>query len=296
MSNNNLREYHRLFDRWIGHHNWQDYDTQKAFYPSYEQFMEWWDHIDFRVYNLKDNHIQVSWSIAKHKGFKKKDINTDYLLELRDAKWFDLYRKVQNSDQYTLDSTIKTMISLAQHGPLAKCNLRSNGKYNINKGAKLSWACWLLDIECPMVVALPKGEADTIKELQGLKYKTIEQPYQLRDVYSEPSRAVLLPLTYGEGLPNIDCWTIHPGWVSYKDYGHTEFPDLDWDKFFRLLWDWARPYEPDFFTMWHNESKQQRLIPVFPCEHNEWVEFWKLCANKDLIIERPANRIPKHVF
>jgi len=280
MSDLNLYQWHRLFDRWQGHHRWQNYDTMKAIYPTFEEFKSWFNEIDFRLYTVKDTRFMVEWGVGLHKTIGKQKKN----LYLRNGKWFKLYERVSQKDQWTLDGTIKVMISLLQHGPLARCNLRIDGKPNINKGAKLAWACWLLNLDCPLVVAHPEHEVP--KLLKNFNYKTIKTISELQDVYPEPSRAVLLPRIHQQGSHNIDCWTLHKGWNTYEDEGHTQFPMLDWNRFFELLWDWARKYPYDVFCVYHYESKKDVLFPIVDVGFNEWFEFWNTCSKENLIIER----------
>lgn len=277
MSLQNLQQWHKLFDRWNGLHRWQNYDSMKAVYPSYEEFCDWFTKVDFRLYNVYDKEFLVTWGVGHHGTLGKLDRD----LFCRDGTWFKLYNQVSQLDQWTLDGTIKVMISLLQNGPLARCNLRVNGRPSINKGAKLAWASWLLNLECPLVVAHPLH--DIPAELDGAEYRKINTISELETVYPEPSRAVLLPRTYGEGPHNIDAWTLHKGWDTYKDEAHTQFPIMDWDKWFTILWDWARQYEYDVFSVHHRESAQEVLFPVVNVGFNEWLTFWKLCAKERLL-------------
>ena len=282
MSNQNLYQWHRLFDRWQGQHRWQNYDTQQAIYPTYDEFVDWFNSVEFRYYTLYNDPIMVKWSIGRHKTIPQSVNVLD--LEERSPLWFRLYKQVKEDDQWSLDGTVKVMISLMKHGPLARCNLRLNGRHNINKGAKLAWACWLLNKECPLVVAMKPHEIPP--ELSRFKYKRITEIHELESVYPEPSRAVLLPRTWGKGAHNIDAWTLHENWKTYVDEGHTQFPLLDWDKWFSMLWDWARPYNPDVFSIWHRESNQTRIFPLFETSFDEWQSFWLRCSRENLLIDR----------
>lgn len=282
MSNFNLYQWSRLFDRWEGYHRWQDYDSQKAVYPTFEQFTEWFDTVQFRYYTVTDRTLLIDWGVAHHRTMSASVNQLD--LELRSPRWFRLYNQVSRSDQWTLDGTVKVMISLMKHGALARCNLRHNGRPSINKGAKLAWASWLLNQPCPMVVALRPEEVPP--ELDDSPYRVIDSIAELETVYPDPTRAVLLPRLFESGPHNIDAWTLHPGWNTYLDQQHTQFPGLNWDKFFEMLWTWARPYNPDVFSVWHHESQQMRLFPEFDSSFEEWQSFWVRCSRENLLIDR----------
>ena len=279
MQNKKLYQWHRLFDRWQGHHRWQDYDSMSAVYPTFEEFKAWFDSVEFRLYTIQNLDIMVNWGVAQHRSLKH-DV-TRYDLTHRSPLWFNLYDKTKEDDQWTLDGTIKVMISLMKYGALARCNLRMNGRHSINKGAKLAWASWLLNEPCPLVVAHPS--LDIPQELAHSPYQTVQTIQELEGVYPEPSRAVLLPRTYGKGPHNIDAWTLHEGWSTYKDFKHTQFPSMNWDLFFNTLWTWARPYDPEPISVWHNESNQMRLFPLFDVDFPEWKAFWTRCSRLDLI-------------
>lgn len=282
MSNFNLYEWHRLFDRWQGQHRWQNYDSMKAVYPSFEEFEAWFETVTFRYYTVQNEINLVDLGVGHHRTISKSVNQLD--LSQRSPLWFKLYDQVVESDQWTLDGTIKVMISLMKHGALARCNLRMNGRHSINKGAKLAWACWLLNKPCPLVVAMPQYEIP--EWLSKHKFKTISKISELETVYPEPSRAVLLPRTWGEGPHNIDAWTLHENWNTYLDEAHTQFPLLDWDKWFDMLWTWARPYSPDVVSVWHKESNQLRLFPIFEASFEEWQAFWMRCSRENLLIDR----------
>lgn len=253
-----------------------------AVYPTFEEFEQWFGSVEFRLYSVQDNAFMVDWGVGQHRGLAKSVNTLD--LKLRSAEWFKLYDQATEHDQWTLDGTIKVMISLMKHGSLARCNLRMNGRPSINKGAKLAWANWLLNLPCPLVVAMPYH--DIPKQLDSFKYTVIQNISELEQVYPNNSRAVLLPRTYGQGLHNIDAWTLHQGWDTYLDKKHTLFPGLDWDRFFEELWLWARPYQPDVVSVWHRESNQTRLFPVFKSSFHEWQSFWLRCSRMNLIIDR----------
>jgi len=281
MQNLKLYQWHRLFDQWEGHHRWQDFETSEAVYPSFEEFSAWFDSVQFRLYTIQDSDIMIDWTVAKHESLKH-DV-TGYDLRHRSPLWFGLYDKVKEDDQWTLDSTIKVMISLMKHGPLARCNLRMNVIPSINKGAKLAWASWLLNEPCPLVAAMT--EQDFPEELNKFKYQTITDMADLDKVYPKNSRAILLKRKFIEGPHFIDCWTLHEGWSTYKDQKHTQFPNMFWDEWFTMLWDWARPFNPDVVSVWHRESKQTRLFPVFEASFSEWKAFWLRCSRADLLVD-----------
>lgn len=281
MNNKKLYQWHRLFDRWQGHHRWQDYDSMSAVYPTFEEFKAWFDSVEFRLYTIQNLDIMVDWSVAQHQSLKH-DV-TRYDLTHRSPLWFNLYDKTKEDDQWTLDGTIKVMISLMKYGALARCNLRMNGRHSINKGAKLAWASWLLNEPCPLVVAHPT--ADIPQELAHSPYQTVKTIEELEEVYPEPSRAVLLPRKYGVGPHNIDAWTLHKGWNTYEDLKHTQFPIMNWDEWFTMLWDWARPFKPDVISVWHRESGQTRLFPIFHTDFPEWKAFWVRCSRADLLFD-----------
>lgn len=281
MNTTNKTEYNRLFADWQDKHHWQEYDSQQAYYPTYDEFMSWWETIEFRYYNIKPHELMVAWGVGRHPLFKERsDLE---LLMTRDFGWFKLYEDSSKNKQWTIDNTIKVMVSMLQHGVLARANIRRDGPWNINKGAKLALSCYHLDINMPTVVALSPNESWP-SELQNQTYQIIKEPKDLVNVYPKGSRAVLLPRNAMVGTPNIDCWTLHKGWETYKDYGHTQFPEFDWEGFFKFLWEWCKPYVgADMFSFHHYELGRHVLVPACELGPDKWLEFWKECANQEFL-------------
>ena len=281
MTSTNKTEYNRLIADWQDVHHWQEYDSQQAYYPTYDEFMLWWETVEFRYYNVKPDRIMALWGVGRHPLFSDQQDHS--LILTQDFEWLKLYNDSDNAKQWTIDNTIKVMVSMVNEGVLARANIRRNGPWNINKGAKLALSCYQLDIDMPLILALDPNETWP-QELEAHQYNVIKEPKDLVNVYPPNSRAVLLPRTIMTGPPNIDCWTLHKGWETYKDFGHTQFPNFDWDKFFKFLWNWCKPYiDDEMFSFYHHELKRHVLVPYKNLGKDKWQQFWKECANQQFL-------------
>jgi len=281
MEHTNLTEFNRLFADWGGKHHWQEYDSQQAIYPNFYEFMYWWESIEFRYYDVKPDRLMVMWGVGRHPLFS--DVRSQELLITQDFDWFKIYENTTKDHQWTIDNTIKVMVSMIQHGVMARANIRRNGPWSINKGGKLALSCYLLDINMPTVVALSPDEEWPV-ELEKHSYTVIKEPKDLVNVYPPGSRAVLLPRKNITGIHNIDCWTLHKDWETDKDYGHTQFPDFDWERFFKFLWEWCKPHtNTEIFSFHHHGLGRHVLMPCPKLGKDKWLEFWKDCASQGFL-------------